>query len=167
MPREPLSSRDNLNEHEVKQFRKKKHAAPRFLDDAPEDVFATSSDSDFELPAAAKPSWVSKFSDKLKKTFYLQAHVQQKLYEAHVNEKLARRRQILIMRALKLEAPSGSEKSITPEEKWIYGRSSWIDDKVSGQPATSSAVAAPDVSDSDDGDGDYESASGDSDGYAP
>ncbi|KAE8812288.1 hypothetical protein D1007_10637 [Hordeum vulgare] len=131
-PGEPLSSPENLTEHEVKQLQKKKHVAPRFPDDAPEDVFATSSDSDFELPVAAKPSWVSNFSGKLKKTFCLQSHVQQKLYEAHVNEKLARCRQIQIMRALKLEAASGSEKSMAREEKWIYGHNSWVDDEFSG-----------------------------------
>ena len=65
------------------------------------------------------------------------------------------------MRALKLEKASGSEKSITPEEKWIYGHSSCTEDEGSGQPATSSP-ATQDVSDSDDGDGDDESASGDS-----
>ncbi|KAE8787709.1 hypothetical protein D1007_38315 [Hordeum vulgare] len=161
-PGEPLSSPENLTEHEVKQLRKKKHDAPRFPNDAPTDVFATSSDSDFELPLAAKPSWVSKFLDKLKKNFCLQAHVQKKLYEAHVNEKLARRRHIHIMRALKLKVASGSEKSITPEEKWIYGHSSWTDDKVSGQPATSSTTSAPEGNDSYDG-ADEESASGDDD----
>ncbi|KAE8776077.1 hypothetical protein D1007_51358 [Hordeum vulgare] len=139
-PREPLYSPKNLTEHEVKQLRNKKHAAPRFPEDAPEYVFATSSDNDFELPAAAKPSWISKFLDKLNKTFCLQAPVQQKLYEAHVNENLARRRQIRIMQALNLEATSGSEKSITPEENWIYGHSTWTDVEVSGQPSPSSAA---------------------------
>ena len=78
--------------------------------------YTTSSNSDFELPAGAKPSWVTKITDKIKKTFCLQTHVQKKLYEAHVNEKHARRRQIQIMWALHLEAASGSEKAITPEE---------------------------------------------------
>lgn len=66
------------------------------------------------------------------------------------------------MRALKLEAVSGSQKSITTKEKWIYGHSSWTDDEVSGQPATSFATAASEESDSDDG-ADDESASGDGD----
>ncbi|KAE8798280.1 hypothetical protein D1007_26579 [Hordeum vulgare] len=161
-PGEPLSSPKNITEHEFKKLRKKKQAAPRFPEDTPEDVFATSSESEFELPTAAKPSWVSKFSDKFNKNFCLQAHVQKHLYEAHVNEKLARRRHIRIMPALKLEATSGSEKYISPEEKWIYGHTTWTDDEVSGQPATSSTTAAQDVSDSDDGDAHDESASGDS-----
>ncbi|KAE8789572.1 hypothetical protein D1007_36217 [Hordeum vulgare] len=159
---EPLSSPENFTQHEVKKLRKNKHAAPRFPEDAREDVVATSSDSDFELPAAAKPSWVSMFLDKLNKIFCLQAHFQQKLYVAHVNEKLARYRHIQIMWDLELEAASGSEKSITSEDKWIYGHSTWTNDEVSGQPAASSTAAAPDMSDSDDGDGDDESASGDS-----
>ncbi|KAE8769396.1 hypothetical protein D1007_59032 [Hordeum vulgare] len=115
-PGETLSSPKNLTEHVVKQLRNKKHLAPCFPNGKPDDVFATSNDSDFELPAGAKPSWVSKLSDKLKKTFCLHAHVQKKIYEANVNEKLARRRQIQIMRALQLEGSNGSEKSINHEE---------------------------------------------------
>ncbi|KAE8778233.1 hypothetical protein D1007_48876 [Hordeum vulgare] len=114
-PGEPLSCRENLTEHDVRKLRKK-HLAPRFREGVPEDVSPTSSDSDFELPAGAKPSSVTKLSDKLKKAFCLQAHVQKKLYEAHVNEKLARRRKIQIMQALKIDAASGSQKTITPEE---------------------------------------------------
>jgi hypothetical protein len=119
-PGEPLSSPDNLTNHEVKQLRKKKHAEPRFPADDPEDVFATSSDEDFELEAGAKPSWVAKLTAKVKKTFCLQTHIQKKLYEAHVNEKKARRRQIEMMRHLNMQVDSGSEKSITPEDKWIF-----------------------------------------------
>ncbi|KAE8817253.1 hypothetical protein D1007_05146 [Hordeum vulgare] len=151
-PGEPLSSHENLTEHEVKQLRKKKHLAPRFPEGKPEDGFATSSDSDFELPIGAKPSCVSKLSDKLKKTFCHQAHVQKKLYKAHVNEKLPTRRQIRIMRALQIEASSSCEKTITPKDQWIYGHSTWTDDEVSGQPTASSDVVAHDEDDSADGD---------------
>ncbi|KAE8799218.1 40s ribosomal protein s5-1 [Hordeum vulgare] len=64
-PDKPLCSLENLTNHEVKQLQKKKHSAPRFPEGVLADVFATSSDSDFELPTRAKPSWVSKLSDKL------------------------------------------------------------------------------------------------------
>ncbi|KAE8798622.1 hypothetical protein D1007_26107 [Hordeum vulgare] len=140
--------------------RRRSIAAP-FPNGEPEDIFATSSDSDFELPAGSEPSWVSKLLDKLKKTFCLKAHVQKKLYEAHVNETLARRKQIQIMRALQREAASGSDKTITPEEKWIYEHSTWTDDEVLGQPAASSTASAHDENDSADGDDDDESTSGD------
>jgi hypothetical protein len=141
-PGEPLSSPDNLTNHEVKQLRKKKHAEPRFPADDPEDVFATSSDEDFELEAGAKPSWVDKLTAKVKKTFCLQTHIQKKLYDAHVNEKMARRRQIQMMRHLKMHVDSGTEKSITPEDQWIFEHSTWTDDEASGPPATSTSAAA-------------------------
>ena len=57
-PGEPLTTPANLTEHEVKVLRKKKHAAPCFPQGNEDDVFATSSDEDFELEAGAKPSWV-------------------------------------------------------------------------------------------------------------
>ena len=91
-PGEPLSSPDNLTVHEVKLLKKKKHAEPHFPANAPEDVYATSDDEDFEMEPGAKPSWVDKLTAKVKKTFCLQSDIQKKMYEAHVNEKLARRR---------------------------------------------------------------------------
>ncbi|KAE8792077.1 dna replication licensing factor mcm4 [Hordeum vulgare] len=99
-PGEALSFSPDLTMHEAKQLQKKKHALPRIPPNHPEDVFATSSDSDFELDAGAKPSWVTKLTDKVCKTFCLQAHLQKKLYTSHVNEKLATHRHIQIMRAL-------------------------------------------------------------------
>jgi hypothetical protein len=128
--------------HEFKQLREKKHAKPRYPADDPEDVFATSSDEDFELEAGAKPSWVAKLIAKVKKTFCLQTHIQKKLYEAHVNEKMARRRQIQMMRHLKMQVDRGTEKSITPEDKWIFENNTWTDDEASGLPATSTSAAA-------------------------
>jgi hypothetical protein len=70
-PGVPLSTPENLTEHEVKVFRKKKHAPPRYPEGNEEDVFATSSDEDFQLEAGAKPSWVEKLTSKIKKTFCL------------------------------------------------------------------------------------------------
>ncbi|KAE8795060.1 hypothetical protein D1007_30265 [Hordeum vulgare] len=115
-PSVALTSPENLTVHEIKQLKKKKHVAPRIPPDHHEDVFATSSDSDFELEAGVNPTWVTKLTDKVKKTFSLQAHVQKKLYVAHVNERLARRTHIQIMWALNLQDDSGSKKIITLEE---------------------------------------------------
>ena len=74
-PGEPLTSPDNLTNHEVKLLKKKKHTEPRFPANAPEDVYATSDDEDFELEPGAKPSWVDKLAAKVKKTFYLQSDI--------------------------------------------------------------------------------------------
>ena len=90
----------------------------------------------------------------MKKTFCLQADIQKKIYKAHVNEKLARRRQIAMMKHLNMQVQSGSEKSITPEERWISTHSTWTDDEAPPQPSSSFAAAdnAMEESDHDDDD---------------
>ncbi|KAE8790110.1 hypothetical protein D1007_35625 [Hordeum vulgare] len=113
-----------------------------FHPDDPMDVFATSSDSNFELEAGDKPSWVTKLTNKVRKTFCLYTHVEKKLYNAHVNDKLARHGTIQIMRALKIYTESGSEKTITPEEKCIYEHNTWTDDEASGHPTDASSARA-------------------------
>ena len=158
-PGEPLTSPDNLTNHEVKLLKKKKHAEPRFPANAPEDVYATSDDEDFELEPGAKPSWVDKLAAKVKKTFCLQSDIQKRMYEAHVNEKLARRRQIAMMRHLSMSVQSGSEKSITPEERWISSHSTWTDDEAPPQPSTT-VTAADDIMEDSDRDDDEVSDDG-------
>ena len=144
-PQEPLSSSVNLTVHKVKQLKKKKHAEPRFPANELEDVYATSDDDDFELAPGAKPSWVTKLATKVNKTFCLQTHIQKKLYEAHVNEKHARRREITMMKDLNMLVTSGSEKSITPEDKWICEHSTWTDGEATGHPAPTTSAAHDDI----------------------
>ena len=78
------------------------------------------------------------------------------MYEAHVNEKLARRRQIAMMKHVNMPVQSGSEKSITPEERWISSHSTWTDDEAPPQPFTS-FTAADDIMEDEDRDEDEES----------
>ncbi|KAE8799100.1 hypothetical protein D1007_25573 [Hordeum vulgare] len=147
---EALSSSDKLTVHEIKQLGKKKIALPHIPPDDPKDVFATSSDCDFDLKAKAKPSWVTKLTDKVRNTFVLQVHVQKKLYNAHVNNKLATRKQIQIMWALHIQKETNSQK-VTTLEKWIYVHSNWTDDEASGHPAVVSfSPAADDIMEDDD-----------------
>lgn len=49
------------------------------------------------------------------------------MYRAHVNEKIYRQCQILMMRALKLKAHSGHENTITHEGEWISKCSHWTE----------------------------------------
>ena len=51
-----------------------------------------------------------------------------------------------------MQVDSGSEKSITPEDKWIFENSTWTYDEASGHPATSTSAtaAADDIMDEDD-----------------
>ena len=54
---------------------------------------------------------------------------------AHVAEKMARRRQIQLMRHLNVpDVKSGSEKTITPEDTWCLENCQWSDEA----PASSS-----------------------------
>ena len=122
----------------------------------PEDVYATSEDEDFEMELGAKPSWVTNLTAKVKKTFCLQTNIQKRMYEAHVNEKHARRCQIAMMKHLNMSVQSGSEKSITPEERWISAHITWSDDEAPRQPSTSFA-ADDDIMEDADQDDDEES----------
>ena len=64
---------------------------------------------------------------KVKKLFCFQSDIQHRLYQAHVKEKMDRRRQILMMRKLEIDAPSGFEKTITPEDRWISEHGTWTE----------------------------------------
>ena len=108
------------------------------------------------MEPGAQPSWVDKLAAKVKKTFCLQSDIQKRMYEAHVNEKLARRRQIAMMRHLSMSVQSGSEKSITPEERWISSHNTWTDDEAPPQPSTT-VTAADDIMEDSDRDDDEDS----------
>ena len=55
------------------------------------------------------------------------------------------------MKHLNMPVQSGSEKSITPEERWISTHSTWSDDEAPRQPSTSFA-AADDIMEDEDRD---------------
>ena len=63
--------------------------------------------------------------------------------------KLARRRQIAMMKHLNMQVQSGSEKSITPEERWISTHNTWTDDEAPPQPSSSFAAADNAMEESD------------------
>ncbi|KAE8770312.1 hypothetical protein D1007_57966 [Hordeum vulgare] len=139
-----MYSPDNLSKHEIKQLGNKKHALPRIPQDNHKDVFATSKNNYFEIEVGPRRYWVTKLTNKVKKTFSLQAYLHKNLYDSHVNMKLARRRQIQIMQALNLRTKSGAKKTITPEEKWIYEHITWTNDEASCHPTTASSTPATD-----------------------
>lgn len=142
-PGEPLVRNANsLTIHDTKKLKIKQHEKSRVTADE-EEVFADSSNSDFELPPQAqKPNWATRLQNKLSKTFCLQTDIQHRMYEAHKNAKLAHHHHIEMVRALKLDAGSGSEKSITPKDQWISTHSRWIDDGDDVDIAAPSSSAA-------------------------
>jgi hypothetical protein len=75
-----------------------------------------------------EPSWYTKLKIKVKKTFCLQLDIQERMYDAYVAEKKARRRQKSIMAKLGVEvSPPGSEENILPKPQWISAHSQWSD----------------------------------------
>ncbi|KAK1650129.1 hypothetical protein QYE76_067934 [Lolium multiflorum] len=75
-----------------------------------------------------EPSWYTKLKIKVKKTFYLQLDIQERMYDSYVAEKKTRRRQKSIMSKLGVEVfPPGSEENIISKPQWISSHSQWSD----------------------------------------
>ena len=70
--------------------------------------------------------WLKKIQIKIKKSF---CPLDDRMYEAHVQEKKSRSHQKQIMRALNLPVSDGSEGEITPKEKWIAERVVWSEEE--------------------------------------
>jgi len=54
-----------------------------------------------------------------------------------------------MMKHLNMPIQSGSEKSITPEERWISAHNTWSDDEAPRQPSTSFAADDDSMEDPD------------------
>ncbi|KAK1620115.1 hypothetical protein QYE76_025632 [Lolium multiflorum] len=90
-----------------------------------------------------EPSWYTKLKIKVKKTFCLQLDIQERMYDAYVAEKKARRRQKSIMAKLGVEvSPPGSEETILPKPQWISAHSQWSDGEDGPSYDVDSDVAA-------------------------
>ena len=89
-----------------------------------------------------EPSWLGKLMTKLKKSFCLKQEIQGQLYDAHSNEKKARRRQKAIMRGMNLPVSDGSEDVITPEEEWLSNLK-WSDEESTGAGPSSAFQESP------------------------
>jgi hypothetical protein len=122
--------------HQEKCLRVKKHAEPLVPGGQPHPEDPV--DETEEQPRMdQEPSWLNRLMGKMKKSFCLQLDMQDRAYEAHKKEKLARRCQKEIMTKLDLPVSSGSEDSITPKEKWVSHYSTWSSDDEA--PAASSS----------------------------
>jgi hypothetical protein len=141
-----------LTPHLSKKFQIKSHKSPKIVGEsstaAPEGTSAgfgqgpighmglgdpPSFDRSFDN--LYEPSWVQRLKIKVKKTFCLQLDIQERLYEAHVNEKKSRRRQKQMLAHMQLPVSSGSEENITPKEEWISQHSQWDEDLEDTAPA--------------------------------
>ena len=73
-----------------------------------------------------KPGWLKSIQIKIKKSFCL---LDDRMYEAHVQEKKSRLRQKQIMRKLDLPVSDGSEEDVTPKATWVAERVAWSDEE--------------------------------------
>jgi hypothetical protein len=72
--------------------------------------------------------WMAKIESKLKQVLCFQDVQKKHMYRQHVKEKEARARQLKMMHHMGLtHEKSGSEKSITLEEKWMENTFQWTD----------------------------------------
>jgi hypothetical protein len=99
---------------------------------------------------------MGKLGSKLKQVLCFQDAQKKLMYRHHVKEKEARAHQIKMMHHLAMEdVQSGSEKVISPEEKWVKENFQWTDgsqfvsaDDLEGD--TSHAMESPPHADSVD-----------------
>ena len=89
-------------------------------------------------PPSTEPSWAKKLNAKMKALFCMQDYEQ---YKAHVNAKMARRRDKAIMRQVGLEVESGSEERIIDEEPWITQHCRWSESEEDTGVRSSSRAA--------------------------
>jgi len=115
-----------LVSHDVTKLRQKEHWGVVPEVEIPGAESGESDEPEY-VPPSEQPSWAAKLKRKVKKLFCFQSDIQHRLYQAHVKEKMDRRRQILMMRKLEIDAPSGSEKTITPEDRWISEHGTWTE----------------------------------------
>ena len=83
---------------------------------------------------STEPTWAKKLKAKMKALFCMQAKGQ---YQAHVNAKMDRRRDKVIMMQVGLEVQDGSEERITDEKKWTRQHCRWSEsEEETGIPST-------------------------------
>jgi len=106
-------------------------------------------DDEFEaepIVPTAEPSWLKKMMGKLRKSFCLKMHLQDRMYEEHVRAKEDRQRQKQFMRHFNLPVSDGSQDQITPKEEWVSGqRWSSSDDATPVEHGPSSSTTFPPV----------------------
>jgi hypothetical protein len=99
----------------------KKHDPPRYGKNAPKDTEeeeADSDDSDFVPNSVKTKGLFAKLTARLKKSFCFKEDLQDKMYQAHHDNKKIRQCQKAMMRHMGLPVSEGSEDNITPPGEW-------------------------------------------------
>ena len=82
-------------------------------------------------PEVEVPGWAKRLENIMKKTFCLGVDINKRQYQAHRREKLNRRDFIAHRRSHGEQVNSGTEGSITSEEKWLSKHRHYYEEDVS------------------------------------
>jgi hypothetical protein len=113
--------RPNVTIHKEKSPLVKDHDLPRFGKGAPKDKDedeADSDDSDYVPNSIKTKGLFAKLTARLKKSFCFKRDLEDRMYQAHHDNKKIRQRQKAMMRHMQLPVSEGSEDNITPPGEW-------------------------------------------------
>jgi hypothetical protein len=111
----------------------KNHSLPRYGKNAPKDKEeeeADSEDSDFVPNSVKTKGLFAKLTARLKKSFCFKEDLQDRMYQAHVDNKKIHQGQKAMMAHMNLPISDGSENNITPPEEW-KSKHTWSSSKDS------------------------------------
>ncbi|KAK1644212.1 hypothetical protein QYE76_062017 [Lolium multiflorum] len=113
--------RPNITIHKEKSPLVKNHDPPRYGKNAPKDTEeeeADSDDSDFVPNSVKTKGLFAKLTARLKKSFCFKEDLQDRMYQAHHDNKKIRQRQKAMMKHMGIPVSEGSEDNITPPGEW-------------------------------------------------
>ncbi|KAK1680363.1 hypothetical protein QYE76_041211 [Lolium multiflorum] len=113
--------RPNITIHKEKSPIVKKHDPPRYGKNAPKDKDEDEADSDDPdyVPNSVKTKGLfAKLTARLKKSFCFKEDLQDRMYQAHHDNKKIRQRQKAMMKHMGIPVSEGSEDNITPPGEW-------------------------------------------------
>ena len=128
---------DNITIHEEKRLRESKHQKPRTQEEKEaalkktQDVARGPSSAPGGSSAGGhslqrQPSWAKKLLGKVKKTF---CFLQDREYQAYVDQRHNVQRQKAIMAALNIPCSPVSSSITAPKEDWVRNNCNWSEDE--------------------------------------
>ena len=113
---------DELTIHPSKKLKIKDHKEPQ-----PKPFVSEEPAGPNGPPPGEEPSWFARLTALLKKACCFSNDIQDRMYDAHVNQKKATQCQKAILRSLSLPVFVGSEDNITDKDEWVSKQRNWFD----------------------------------------
>ncbi|KAK1668094.1 hypothetical protein QYE76_056253 [Lolium multiflorum] len=112
--------RPNITIHKEKSPLVKDHDLPRYGKGDPKDKDeeSDSDDSDYVPNSVKTKGLFARLTARLKKSFFFKRYLEDRMYQAHHDNKKIRQRQKAMMRHMQLPVSKGSKDNITPPGEW-------------------------------------------------